>query len=119
MKKRVAVVGATGIAGQQCLVALDRHPRTEVERPGELVAHERAGVERAVGHVDGQVAAEIGRDGKRKVSLSWTASTDNVGVAGYIVYLNDAQLATTTTTSTCAMPARRWTRTTGRRSASR
>ena len=26
MKKRVAVVGATGIAGQQCLVALDRHP---------------------------------------------------------------------------------------------
>jgi aspartate-semialdehyde dehydrogenase len=30
MKKRVAVVGATGIAGQQCLVALDRHPWFEV-----------------------------------------------------------------------------------------
>lgn len=26
MKKRAAVVGATGIAGQQCLVALDHHP---------------------------------------------------------------------------------------------
>ena len=30
MKKRVAVVGATGIAGQQCLVALDRHPWFDV-----------------------------------------------------------------------------------------
>lgn len=30
MKKRVAVVGATGIAGQQCLVALDHHPWFEV-----------------------------------------------------------------------------------------
>lgn len=30
MKKRVAVVGATGIAGQQFLVALDRHPWFEV-----------------------------------------------------------------------------------------
>ena len=30
MKKRVAVVGATGIAGQQFLVSLDRHPWFEV-----------------------------------------------------------------------------------------
>ncbi|MBI1816480.1 MAG: aspartate-semialdehyde dehydrogenase [Deltaproteobacteria bacterium] len=30
MKKKVAVVGATGIAGQQFLVALDRHPWFEV-----------------------------------------------------------------------------------------
>jgi aspartate-semialdehyde dehydrogenase len=30
MRKRVAVVGATGIAGQQCLVALDRHSWFEV-----------------------------------------------------------------------------------------
>lgn len=30
MKKRVAVVGATGIAGQQCLVALERHPWFDV-----------------------------------------------------------------------------------------
>ncbi len=30
MRKRVAVVGATGIAGQQFLVALDRHPWFEV-----------------------------------------------------------------------------------------
>ena len=32
MKKRVAVVGATGIAGQQFLAALDRHPWFEVAR---------------------------------------------------------------------------------------
>jgi aspartate-semialdehyde dehydrogenase len=30
MKRRVAVVGATGIAGQQCLVALDGHPWFDV-----------------------------------------------------------------------------------------
>jgi chitodextrinase len=34
-----------------------------------------------------------------QINLSWSASTDNVGVTGYIVYLNDAQLATTTATS--------------------
>jgi len=34
-----------------------------------------------------------------QVNLSWNASTDNVGVAGYTVYLNDAVLANTTTTS--------------------
>jgi aspartate-semialdehyde dehydrogenase len=39
MKKRVAVVGATGIAGQQCLVALDRHPWFEVAM---LAASERS-----------------------------------------------------------------------------
>jgi aspartate-semialdehyde dehydrogenase len=39
MKKRVAVVGATGIAGQQCLVALDRHPWFEVVM---LAASERS-----------------------------------------------------------------------------
>lgn len=39
MKKRVAVVGATGIAGQQCLVALDRHPWFEVVT---LAASERS-----------------------------------------------------------------------------
>ena len=38
-KKRVAVVGATGIAGQQCLVALDGHPWFEVVR---LAASERS-----------------------------------------------------------------------------
>ncbi len=32
-------------------------------------------------------------------SISWTASTDNVGVAGYKVYRNGLQVATTTTTS--------------------
>ena len=39
MKKRVAVVGATGIAGQQCLVALDGHPWFEVVM---LAASERS-----------------------------------------------------------------------------
>ena len=39
MKKRVAVVGATGIAGQQCLVALERHPWFEVVM---LAASERS-----------------------------------------------------------------------------
>lgn len=39
MKKRVAVVGATGIAGQQFLVALDRHPWFEVVM---LAASERS-----------------------------------------------------------------------------
>ena len=39
MKKRVAVVGATGIAGQQFLVALAQHPWFEVVR---LAASERS-----------------------------------------------------------------------------
>jgi chitodextrinase len=34
-----------------------------------------------------------------EVSLSWSASTDNVGVAGYKVFRNSSQVATTTTTS--------------------
>ncbi|OGG57073.1 MAG: hypothetical protein A3F84_04570 [Candidatus Handelsmanbacteria bacterium RIFCSPLOWO2_12_FULL_64_10] len=34
-----------------------------------------------------------------QINLSWNASTDNAGVAGYTVYLNDAVLARTTTTS--------------------
>src|SRR3989440_571147 len=34
-----------------------------------------------------------------QINLTWNASTDNVGVVGYYVYLNGVQLATTTTTS--------------------
>jgi chitodextrinase len=34
-----------------------------------------------------------------QINLSWTASTDNVGVAGYKVYRNGTQIATTATTS--------------------
>jgi chitodextrinase len=34
-----------------------------------------------------------------QINLSWTASTDNVGVAGYRVYRNGSQIATTTSTS--------------------
>ncbi|WP_304516348.1 alpha/beta fold hydrolase [Cohnella sp. CFH 77786] len=33
------------------------------------------------------------------INLTWTASTDNVGVTGYKVFRNNAQIATTTTTS--------------------
>jgi len=34
-----------------------------------------------------------------QINLSWTASTDNVGVADYIIYRNGTQLTTVTTTS--------------------
>ena len=34
-----------------------------------------------------------------QINLSWTASTDNVGVTGYKVYRNGTQIATATTTS--------------------
>jgi chitodextrinase len=34
-----------------------------------------------------------------QINLTWNASTDNVGVVGYYVYLNDVPLATTTGTS--------------------
>jgi chitodextrinase len=34
-----------------------------------------------------------------QINLSWNASTDNVGVTGYYVYLNDKPLATTTGTT--------------------
>src|SRR5207247_1261975 len=34
-----------------------------------------------------------------QINLSWTASTDNVGVSGYRVYRGGTQIATTTTTA--------------------
>src|SRR5207302_867202 len=34
-----------------------------------------------------------------QINLSWTASTDNVGVSGYRVYRGGTQIATTSTTS--------------------
>ncbi len=37
--------------------------------------------------------------GNEQVSLSWGASTDNVGISGYSVYRDGAQVAQTTTTS--------------------
>jgi hypothetical protein len=37
--------------------------------------------------------------GETAIDLSWTASTDNVGVAGYRIYRNGIQVATTTGTS--------------------
>src|SRR2546421_6429258 len=44
----------------------------------------------------GLTAAAAGSTG---ASLSWSASTDNVGVTGYIVRRNGAQIATAATTS--------------------
>lgn len=58
-KKRVAVVGATGIAGQQCLVALDRHPWFEVVK---LAASTRSA---------GKSYAEAIRDAKTGARRWW------------------------------------------------
>src|SRR5262245_60805526 len=59
MKKRVAVVGATGIAGQQCLVALDGHPWFEVVK---LAASERSA---------GKTYAQAIRDDKSGARRWW------------------------------------------------
>jgi aspartate-semialdehyde dehydrogenase len=59
MKKRVAVVGATGIAGQQFLVALENHPWFEV---GLLAASERSA---------GKTYAEAIRDVKTGARRWW------------------------------------------------
>jgi aspartate-semialdehyde dehydrogenase len=61
MNKRVAVVGATGIAGQQFLVALDRHPWFEVVR---LAASERSA---------GKTYGEAIRDAKTGARRWWCA----------------------------------------------
>ena len=59
MKKRVAVVGATGIAGQQFLVALENHPWFEV---GLLAASERSA---------GKMYADAIRDAKTGARRWW------------------------------------------------
>lgn len=59
MKKRVAVVGATGVAGQQFLVALRQHPWFEV---GLLAASERSA---------GKTYAEAIRDPKTGARQWW------------------------------------------------
>jgi aspartate-semialdehyde dehydrogenase len=61
MKKRVAVVGATGIAGQQCLAALDHHPWFEVVM---LAASERSA---------GKTYAAAIRDAKTGARRWWCA----------------------------------------------
>lgn len=68
MKKRVAVVGATGIAGQQCLVALDRHPWFEVVL---LAASERSA---------GKTYAAAIRDEKTGARRWWCAEEPPAGV---------------------------------------
>lgn len=68
MKKRVAVVGATGIAGQQFLAALDRHPWFEVVR---LAASERSA---------GRTYREAIRDAKTGARRWWCAEEPPAGV---------------------------------------
>ena len=41
----------------------------------------------------------VAEPAETSIALSWTASTDNVGVAGYVVYLNGDSLQTVTETS--------------------
>jgi len=67
-KKRVAVVGATGIAGQQCLVALDGHPWFEVVK---LAASERSA---------GKTYAQAIRDGKSGARRWWCSEEVPAGV---------------------------------------
>jgi hypothetical protein len=45
---------------------------------------------------------------KNKVTLGWTAATDNVGVVGYRVYRNGT-LAATTTSRTWSEPVKKGT----------
>jgi aspartate-semialdehyde dehydrogenase len=68
MKKRVAVVGATGIAGQQCLVALDGHPWFEVVK---LAASERSA---------GKTYGEAIRDEKSRARRWWCAEEPPAGL---------------------------------------
>jgi aspartate-semialdehyde dehydrogenase len=68
IKKRCAVVGATGIAGQQFLVALDGHPWFEVAR---LAASERSA---------GKTYAEALRDEKSGARRWWCVEEPPAGV---------------------------------------
>jgi aspartate-semialdehyde dehydrogenase len=67
-KKRCAVVGATGITGQQFLVALDGHPWFEVAR---LAASERSA---------GKTYAQVIRDGKTGARRWWCPEEPPAGV---------------------------------------
>jgi aspartate-semialdehyde dehydrogenase len=67
-KKRCAVVGATGIAGQQCLVALDGHPWFEVAM---LAASERSA---------GKTYADALRDGKTGARRWWCLEAPSPGL---------------------------------------
>lgn len=69
-KKRVAVVGATGIAGQQCLVALDGHPWFETVA---VAASERSA---------GRTYGEAIRDPKTGARRWWCAEEPPPAVLG-------------------------------------
>jgi aspartate-semialdehyde dehydrogenase len=73
MRKRVAVVGATGIAGQQFVVALDRHPWFEVV---VLAASERSA---------GKPYREALRDATTRARRWWCAEEPPAAVLDLVV----------------------------------
>jgi aspartate-semialdehyde dehydrogenase len=77
-KKRVAVVGATGIAGQQFLVALDRHPWFDIAK---LAASERSA---------GKTYAMAVRDAKTGARRWWCVEPPPGQVLDMIVEAGDA-----------------------------
>src|SRR5262245_43442294 len=76
-KKRVAVVGATGIAGQQFLAALDRHPWFEIVK---LAASERSA---------GKTYAAAIRDAKTGAQRWWCTEPPPAAVLGMTVERGD------------------------------
>jgi aspartate-semialdehyde dehydrogenase len=76
-RKRVAVVGATGIAGQQFLAALDRHPWFEVVL---LAASERSA---------GKLYKDALRDAKTGARRWWCATEPPAGVLDLPVHNGD------------------------------
>lgn len=77
MKQRVAVVGATGIAGQQFLVALDRHPWFDVVK---LAASERSA---------GKTYVDAIRDAKTGARRWWCVEEPPAGVLDLTVENGD------------------------------
>ncbi len=67
-KKRVAIVGATGIAGQQCVAALDQHPWFEITK---LAASERSA---------GRTYAEAITDTKTRARRWWCTEAPSAEV---------------------------------------
>ena len=75
------------------------HLQPRPDRGRGAVGHERAG---RVRHGRAVGASRLREDRRRAcdaIATGWTASTDNVGVAGYRVFRGGTQVATTTSTS--------------------
>ena len=94
-KKRVAVVGATGIAGQQFLAALDRHPWFDVVK---LAASERSA---------GKTYAAAIRDAKTGAQRWWCAEPPPPAVMHLTVENGDGLDLRGLATRSCGA-SRRW-----------